>query len=174
MLKTNIYFNLFNELLTKAETLYGQRDKSYIIDDIIFVKVDRPYICYPSTKHIEIRLTEDCKYDINQATYQLSHEVIHCLHPNNKADVTFLEEGVAVYFSVNSTINLQPSIDKYKLAYLSICNLLEYDKYIIEKACALESNMSKITSELLLSLNSNIDAKLLLVLTKKFYPEVTT
>lgn len=174
MLRTNIYFNLFNELMTKAESLYGQRDKSYVIDDIIFVKDNGPCICYPSTKHIKIRLTEDCKYDINLATYQLSHEVIHCLHPNKIADVTFLEEGVAVYFSVNNTIDLQPSIDKYKLAYLSICNLLEYDKDIIEKACALEPNMSKITSELLLSLNSNIDAKLLLVLMKHFYPEVTT
>lgn len=170
MLRTNIYFNLFNELLTKAETLYGQRDRSYTIHDIVMSNEDQPGINLIDKRTVTISLGKDCIRPTTDITrYQLSHEIIHCLQPNKQQNVTFLEEGLAVYYSLQCSSNIRISSLKYKIAYDLVNELLAYDNELIKKARTYESNLSRLTPTILLNVCHNIPIYLISELTKKFY-----
>lgn len=170
MLRTNIYFKLFNELLAKAETLYGQRDKSYAIHDIVMSNEDEPGIDFIDDYTIIISLGKDCISPTTDITkYQLSHEIIHCLQPNEQQDVTILEEGVAVYYSLQCSPDIRISTLEYKIAYDLINELLVYDNELIKKVRMYESNLSRLTPTILLNACHDIPMYLISELTKKFY-----
>lgn len=158
--------------MTKAESLYGQRDRSYTINDITITNAEQPCI-HVTSESIDILLGKDCISPTDTITiFQLSHEIIHCLQPNKRQDVTYLEEGLAVYYSLlcSPTIHLDPITDiKYEQPYSLVTELLRYDNDIIKKARMYEPNLSKLTENNLLRICHNIPANLISKLTKKFY-----
>lgn len=169
-----MYNDLFYELLQRAEILYGKRNTDFIIDGVEIGNEKAPCIYYPfNNNHVIILLTEECRADKDYATFQIAHEVIHCLYPNPKEIVTYLEEGLAVYFQLECANNIHLCSDDYKYikAVELLKNLLVYDNDIIRKARIIEPNISKITGEILLSICPQIDKELLHALTTLFYDQ---
>lgn len=167
-----MYDDLFYELLQRAETLYGKRNTDFVIDGVEITTNNQPDIYFPyKDNHIIIRITEICRNDKDFATFQIAHEIIHCLYPNSPKIVTCLEEGLAVHFSVQCANNIFPDLDKYITARKLLDDLLIYDNDIIRKARIIEPNISKITGDILLSICPQIDKDLLLSLTTLFYDQ---
>lgn len=167
-----MYDNLVFELLQKAEELYGKRIPDFIIDGVELTNENKPCICYPfNDNHIKIKITNICRDDKDYATFQIAHEIIHCLCPNPIEIVTYLEEGLAVYFQLECANNICLCSDDYKYikAVELLKNLLVYDNDIIRKARTIEPNISKITGEILLSICPQIDKDLLYALATLFY-----
>lgn len=92
----------FDEMLQKAQTLFGERDNKYHIAKIHFSQEKYPQIFFPEDGVIDIRLTICAENDISKACFQLSHEVTHLIAPNiNEIHgiANNLEEGTACWFS---------------------------------------------------------------------------
>ena len=170
----DMYDDLFHELLQKAETLYGKRNTDFIIDGVEITTSNQPDIHFPYyDNHVIIRITEICRNDIDFATFQIAHEVIHCLCPNSPKIVTYLEEGLAVHFQLECTNNIRLNSDayKYRKAVKLLENLLVYDNDTIRKSRIIEPNISKITGDILLSICPQIDKYLVSSLTALFYDQ---
>ncbi len=169
-----MYDDLFHELLQRAETLYGKRNANFIIDGIEIDNEKAPCIYYPfNNNHVIILLTEECRNNRDFATFQIAHEIIHCLYPNPKEIVTYLEEGLAVHFQLECANNIRLNSDahKYRKAVELLENLLVYDNDIIRKSRIIEPNISKITGDILLSICPQIDKDLVSSLTTLFYDQ---
>ena len=161
-------------IISNAEKLFGERNKDYTLLGIELTNGEYPQIWFPNNcRHIVIQITFDCLTDMNEAIFQVAHECVHCLCPNNTGKpTTILEEGLATWFSIDYTsklgINIQLSRQNYQIAYELVSKLLEYDFSIIKKARITSPNISDITTELLLSLCPNISNHLVNELTKPF------
>lgn len=167
-----MYTDLAYELLQKAEALYGKRNPNFVISGVEIINEVQPCICYPfNDNRIIIRITEICRNDKDFATFQIAHEVIHCLFPNPIEVVTYLEEGLAVHFSIQCANNIYPDLDKYITAKKLLDDLLMYDNDIIRKARMIEPNTSKITEDIMLSICPQIDKALLSSLITLFYDQ---
>lgn len=164
-----------SNMLSVAEDYFGERNKEYSIIGIEIENTKQPYIWYPNdanSKHVIIRIAENCINNMNEAIFEVAHECIHCLCPNKDKCTTILEEGLATWFSIDYTnklgIDIQPSIQNYKRACELVSDLLEYDFDIIKKARKQSPDLSYITKELLISLRPNINPYLVNELTKPF------
>lgn len=119
-----MYNYLVFELLRKAEELYGKRIPDFIIDGVELTNENKPCIYYPfNDNHVKIQITNICRDDKDYATFQIAHEVIHCLCPNPIKIVTYLEEGLAVYFQLECANNIHLCSDDYK--YIKAVELLK-------------------------------------------------
>jgi hypothetical protein len=88
------------QMLSRAENLYGPRDRSWTILGIEFGLVPPPMIWFPGDcKHIAIRLAPNALDNEVLACYQLAHECVHLLAPMGQANSPVLEEGVATAFA---------------------------------------------------------------------------
>src|SRR5687767_7615570 len=56
-------------MLGMAETLFGERDRSYTIVGVEFSTDDQPSIWYPRPRNIIIQLTEGCAVDEKRALF---------------------------------------------------------------------------------------------------------
>lgn len=164
-----------SNMLSVAEDYFGERNKEYSIIGIEMENTKQPYIWYPNdsnSKHVIIRIAENCINNMNESIFEVAHECIHCLCPNKDKCTTILEEGLATWFSIDYTnklgIDIQPSRQNYQIAYELVSKLLKYDFSIIKKARITSPNISDITTELLLSLCPNISNHLVTELTKPF------
>ncbi len=118
------------EFLQMAENEYGERDKSWTILGVEFTDEKQPSNWHPfdsKRKNIIIQLTKDAANDEKRALFQLSHEVFHVLSPTGKRDSTYLEEGLATYFSIQASrkagIRISPAYiasPRYRQAYRMI------------------------------------------------------
>lgn len=166
-----MYDDLFNELLHEAETLYGKRNADFIIDGVEITSNNQPDIYFPyNDNRVIIRITEICRNNKDFATFQIAHEVIHCLYPNLVEDVTYLEEGLATFFQTQvSNIQIESGATKYITARELASKLLEFDNNIIKAAREVEPNISKISKDLLAKFYSGDDEELLDRITAPFY-----
>jgi hypothetical protein len=171
----NQYWNKFKIILMTAEEKYGKRDKSYTVLRIDFTDQEVPHIWYPDDcKNVVIRITENCKKDMNQAVFQIAHETIHCLCPTKKDTANILEEGLANLFSIeycrenNHGSDWKATNQAYTDASNMVEALLEIDKDIIKKLRVIEPTISDITKEIILRVNSEISEGLANDLTKMF------
>ena len=93
--------SLFGDMLLEAEKLFGERDTSWTILGIHLSSVG-PFIRFqgpgkfPYNKQIIIELS--LVGNIYQACWQLAHETIHCLAPEERCNAIYLEEGIATYY----------------------------------------------------------------------------
>jgi hypothetical protein len=163
------------DMLVKAEFKYGEKDKTYTVFGIELTDEEKPSIWYPSTgvKHIIIQITQNCLNDMNQAVFQVSHEIIHCLSSQKENKANVLEEGLATHFSIeycrDSKHTVYPIKDKrYKKAQELVEQLLSIDTDIIKKVREIEPIISKISKDLLLKINPKITSKLAEILTMSF------
>lgn len=162
-----------SDMLSIAEDYLGERNKEYSIIGIEIENTEQPYIWYPdNSKHVIIRIAENCINNMNEAIFEVAHECIHCLCPNKDKCTTILEEGLATWFSVyytkSNNINIHPQEQNYQDACNLVSQLLEYDFDIIKKARKQSPDISDITKELLIELCPNINLHLTNELTKPF------
>lgn len=161
-------------ILEVAESMYGERDKSFTILGVEINQLDYPQIWFPSgMNNIVIQLTSDCLYDMNRAVYQLSHEVIHCLNPVLGQKTNYLEEGIATHFSLEYTQtkgygNFEVSNPEYLKALKLIEELFEIDPKIISKLKKIKENFISVEKDDFLKINSNIPELLADKLARKF------
>lgn len=164
--------SLFGDMLSAAEELFGERDKKYTMLGIELVKIDQPQIWFPgSCNHVIIQVTEDCISDMDKAIFQVAHEAVHCLCPQQGKKVSILEEGVATYFSMLYTNKQNISyieLPQYQYAYKLSSQLLKYDSEIIKKARKFIPDISNIDKKLLLNICPNIGHALAEEITKAF------
>lgn len=122
-------------LIEMAEAEYGERDKSWTLLGTEFTDENQPSNWHPGgykEKKIVFLLTSEAANNKKKAMYQLAHEVIHALSPNNAHDANYLEEGIATFFAVHATkkmgFNITPdyiSSKKYQKAYRLIRRLYQ-------------------------------------------------
>jgi hypothetical protein len=57
--------------------------------------------CDADTRTVNVRLTKSTEAFPHQQTYQLAHELIHCLTPRGRRDTLWFEEGFANWHAVS-------------------------------------------------------------------------
>lgn len=87
------------ENLIEAERIFGKRDQRYTILGVEFIK-NGPCVWYPFVDHIIVQLSLECLAEEERMLFQLAHEVVHCISPCLHGEVTYLEEGAAVWFQL--------------------------------------------------------------------------
>ena len=114
------------ELLSWAEQLYGPRDASWRID---------PPQCAKNIPHVDLavgrgafaRLAPNAQRHWRFAVFQLAHESVHLLDPVKWGEATYLEEGVAVGFSLHVQrrygINVVTNDERFDCAYALVSAL---------------------------------------------------
>lgn len=159
---------IFQNMLNKAEEMFGERDRSWTFIGIEFYN-DGPYIMYYPNKRISIVLSKDCSTLIPgfpQLYYQLSHEVCHLLYPTGKKDANVLNEGISTYFSKVYLDILFPNNDyaienikksRYSRAYTLVEKLLSLDPNSIKKIRSINPNISYVTKEEISLLNFELN-----------------
>jgi hypothetical protein len=149
------------QILSDIEDKFGKRDKDFTLLGIEF-SVDGPQIWYPNNcKNIIIQLGLECLTNNSQACYQLAHECVHLLSPNEMRKANFLEEGLATYYSKYYMKNFMfedwtTNNEKYSKASSLVEKLLFAKPQIIKELREIECNISSINKELLMSKVSDI------------------
>ncbi len=129
------------DALRMAESLYGERDRSWTILGVEFSGAGPPQVWYPGSfngrRDVIVQLTRSAASNEVQALFQLAHEVIHLLAPSGRPDTaTVFEEGLASHFSLRYVaaakgIHLDPETwfahAKYRAAYRLVQS--RYDAY---------------------------------------------
>ena len=145
------YADLLNLLMNKAEEAFGKRKQGINIKGVQFDAAG-PCIYFNNKDltDITIYISNKCRGNFNLATFQIAHEVIHCLYPNLIEDVTYLEEGLATFFQtqVSTCIQIESGATKYITARELVSKLLEFDNNIIKAAREVEPNISKISKDI--------------------------
>lgn len=113
----------FSRCMIRAEEVYGRRDTNWSFAGFTFDE-DGPQTRYPIGKDkrfIGIELNTNAIGDQMRSTYQIAHEVVHCLSPDLDG-ARMIEEGAAVALS----------LDPYFVSsgdYLQRCEAGLSDKY---------------------------------------------
>ena len=87
------------DLLRRVESELGRRDLSREICQPRFFG-DDPHIWFDPTQ-TGIVLSRKAECDWPKAVFEMAHETIHLLNPVRRKDSNYLEEGIAVAFSLN-------------------------------------------------------------------------
>lgn len=142
------------DALRDAESLFGERDKSYTILGVELTNQGYPQIWYPGDrKHLIVQVTESCLFDMDRAIFQVAHDAIHCLAPNGSAQANVLEEGLATlyaeryYSCIEGHGYLKSAVPSYIAARDLVLKLLSYDADIIKKVRNVEPNFSSMNPE---------------------------
>jgi hypothetical protein len=113
-----------SQFLEEAQKKFGTKLEEYIFEGIEYHDKG-PTIWYPKKpKTIKIHLTKSTLSSQIQGVFQLSHEVVHLLSPNGKSVTNNLEEGLAVYFSIEITNRESGNLD-YAMNSILQSNYLE-------------------------------------------------
>lgn len=166
-----LYQNLMNELLFKAEEKFGKRKEATKIRGVE-INASGPCLWFNNYNldDVTIYISYDCINNYDLARFQIAHEVIHTLYTNKQENTTNLEEGLAVFFQLKEspTIGIEDGANEYRNACELVTQLINDNPQIIKQAREIEPNISKISTDLLLQLKSNIDLKQLNELTQIF------
>jgi hypothetical protein len=88
--------DLFDRLLTEAETRFGKRAR--LLHPIIVLPRDNPT---PGQNGCFVYYDRNAENEFFRLQFQLAHEAIHVLSGALRRDATKLEEGFAVWFSLH-------------------------------------------------------------------------
>jgi len=161
------------QLLTEAEVLFGKRDRSYTPLGVMFHGT-RPHTWFPGAcKHIAIVLTDDARDDPVRAFFQLAHEVVHLLGPNQRAGgSTVLEEGIATHFQdlicAKYGVPMHDSTSTYRHADALLRGLLSIDKHAVRKIRNRFPDLHRLDPKQLQKLIRKAPAELLSELCERF------
>jgi hypothetical protein len=178
----------FGQMLSEAEELYGHRDLNWTPIGVEFFDCTVPHIWFPGNRnHVAIRLTLSALYDLNEALWQLAHEIVHILGPVATGAVNNLEEGVATHFALNVSYYPDKSrqalfrqkVEQKESPYHSPLRdaetLLQMDPGIIKELRKQQPYLSRITAKQILDVLPNCDPTLAERLTGHFpIDEVST
>jgi hypothetical protein len=88
------------QLLSKAETKFGPRDKSFSVGGVEFHD-GAPQHWFPGkASYVVVQLNLQAMLDVTRALFQLAHECVHLLDPA-PGEANTLEEGLATVFSLD-------------------------------------------------------------------------
>jgi len=168
--------SILGDMLALAEDMFGRRDHTYTILGIEFVS-SGPQCWYSTTgNQIIVQLDLDCLNDQYDACVQLAHECIHLLSPTRLKDANVLEEGVAVYFQgfyMRKTFGSgwwdNDMVDaNYQSALTSVDELLRIEPDAIKMLREHEPTISRISSDLIISLIPAVNPVLAHELSRSF------
>jgi hypothetical protein len=141
--------SILGKAITDAEGHFGKRDMNYTLLGLEYVTGDQPRIWFPGDcNHIAIQITRQAIGDRNEAIYQLSHEVIHCLIPKEIGKESVLEEGIATWFSRNFVVDgyipkdFNPLFPNYEKACKMVERLLKMDSGVVKKLRDVNPNLA--------------------------------
>lgn len=141
------------EMLQLAESLFGERDRSWTILGVE-IGPDTAQLWYPKTgRRVIIRLHASAATDMDRACFQLAHETVHLLAPNGGGAANNLEEGVACYFAADymRTVFDQPTwreeLPSYARARSLISARLDEDIHCIRRLRAHQPAFDQMTRE---------------------------
>lgn len=167
--------NIWPEILSFAESMYGPRDCSFTIIGVELYDGSQPQTWYPrydSQKYVAIQLTKECNTDMKRAIFQAAHELIHCLCPKPGRHANVLEEGLASLFSEIASMKYDSSYrvssKKYQYAMAKVSELLRHDQDIIKKIRVETLDISSITSKQLKNVCPDLEDELIDILLMPF------
>jgi hypothetical protein len=175
---------LAEQLLAEAEELYGSRDRAWIF---LGVQVGefKSNVTWPIDK--DRKLACICLQKLlpthwpDYLLFNLAHETIHMLSPPDADKVTYLEEGVAVCFSLTRKIYKDPSYlgeqqsileknpeDKYTTAWKDVELLIWIEPNAIAKLRCLNKSLSCISVTQIMEVAPSCDPAIAQRLTRRF------
>ncbi len=159
------------------EDIFGQCDQRFVFGTIKkSIREDKsPHTQFPNEFHfnggcsIDIHISEgawqNCYKD--QATWQLAHESVHLLDPVELKTATFLEEGLATWFSdepkyhhplvrayIKGGIKHEPPYDEAKKL---VCRCMPQLKSVVKKIRSSGVRIQDITADKLAPCLPNVD-----------------
>lgn len=170
------------QLLAEADQLYGGRDRTWTF---LGVQWGEKNLTWPIDK--DRKLACICLHRLlpihwpDFLPFNLAHETIHMLSPPGSDQVTYLEEGVAVTFSLTRKIyenvgfiDKQQAIfednpeDKYTIAWKGVDQLLGLEPDAITKLRLLNKSLSRIDSNQIMDVAPSFDIAVAKRLCEKF------
>lgn len=171
--------SIFPKIMNTVESLFWEKDSTFQFIGIS-LNEDAPCLYFPNgyeAKKVEIRITSDCKYNLTKAVFQTSHECVHLLFPNLLGASTYLEEGIATFFSTWYTkYNYGPikiSDKKYSLAANMAGMLYQSCPELIKRLRTTEPNTAKITKKMILKHYPTLNETLVNALTTNFQTDLS-
>lgn len=149
--------SVLGTLLALAEERFGRRDANYCLLGVEFA-AKGPQVWFPGDKkHIVIQLSLNSLTNDHSALFELSHECVHLLSPQEGRNATVLEEDLATFFSVEQMQKYygvgwwsEKRESNYFEAATKVEKLLALDSNVICRLRQEESTISLITSEMIL------------------------
>ena len=122
---------LQTELLAMAKSMYGPRDQSFRIFQPQFCKNGPNIRIEYVPRGAYAQLSYNGRFYWPTVVYELAHETVHLLNPVKQGEANYLEEGVAVVFSLHAQKHFgvrvqRPSMPSYTCA-LSLVKALPND-----------------------------------------------
>ena len=174
-----------NTLFEIAQKIFGPKCDQWKFEGV-FIGDNGPSTMYhfPSKGDISISLSDKILNDDIQSLFQLSHEVCHLLHPSRDCktdelyDTIVFNEGIATYFQVLITSNIQDPSDlvdnlkshnvRYFNAYKLLEQLMEIDSEMVIKIRDIQPRIDLVTEIDFQRIGSNIPKELVLSLLEKW------
>lgn len=174
------------QLIAEAEQLYGERDRVW---SFLGVQVGdfEMNLTYPVDKERKLaficlqRLLPNHMPDF--LTFNLAHETVHMLSPPDADQVTYLEEGVAVVFSLTRSTYVDPTYlsaqqkileedpeNKYTVAWKDVVQLIRAKPDVIGKLRDQNKSLSRISAGQIIDTAPNCDRAVAERLSRKFNP----
>lgn len=135
--------NIVDEFINKAESLYGKKTGDYFVEiDEQKSGVSETHIGIISPEIIKIFITDNAYNSFYQnenfmAYNQIGHEVIHALmQPQANGNANYLEEGLAVFFSIQVLLDkkvIEENQVEDLLSSLESSNLKYWQAYTLVK-----------------------------------------
>jgi hypothetical protein len=156
LLKLELALTLEN-LLTRAEGLFGPRDTSFTTTGVDFHE-DGPFTAcaLASRKEVGVFLNYEAKDDPSMALFQLGRQAVHLLSPSGRSDLaTVLEEGLAVWHGSNCVrevygVDVETEDPRHQRAAVLAWALLDRDPASVRRLREHEPALWKIDAELIL------------------------
>jgi len=161
------------ELLARSEALFGSRDQSYKLYQPQFYEEGPNLRLTPDQTGVFVELSYNGRFYWPTVVYEMAHESVHLLNPGILGTANYLEEGVAVPFSIYVLecfgMRVQrPSMQSYVLA-LSLVEALPNDP--LESAGRIRRELgrfSNVSADNLVSLFPELDVDVANRLSNKF------
>lgn len=159
-------FRQAGALWPRAEAMFGPAAMDgWELAGVTFVKGGPIVAHVPELgQSLLIILSPKAKEDRDEALFQFSHELAHCLYPMQGRQPPMIEEGCCVKFSLEAPIYSEPGYAKnayqnmisnpaasnYVIAHMTVQDLLAIDPDAIRKLRAREPNWNNITPLMIL------------------------
>ncbi len=137
-------------IIEEMESIFGQRDTAFTIDDDILYRAGSPMVWTydQDKKRCRVLLSNGCLNYWPCFLYEMSHESVHLLNPQ-PASASFLEEGVAVWFSnymmKKAGNGEHPATGKYLTALNLISAIPDTPPEIVKKIRSSCKNLTDLT-----------------------------
>lgn len=151
---------VLNDAIRETQVHYGCQQHTKQVRP---VQTSPDYIglLYPSEGAVTVCVQDTCKGDRTQAYYQLGHEALHLLNCVDIAEVTVLEEGLAVAFAHYlvrkfTGVTLTPGDKPYQRAWELVGKLIAHDSQALSNLYQKYGRFSPISEAELLSACPNL------------------